>query len=55
MKLFWQLTERDQNNALHHCADMVITDMIEEGVQLDPLTDEEERLKERLVEAVERG
>jgi hypothetical protein len=53
MKLFYQLSEEQQNNALHHCVDVVIDDMIEEGVKLDPITEEEERLKEKLEEAVD--
>jgi hypothetical protein len=52
MKLFYQLSESEQNNALQHCADIVIQDMIEEGIKLDPITEEEERLKEKLEEAV---
>ena len=53
MKLFYQLGEEMQNNALHHCVDIVIDDMIEEGVKLDPITDEEVALKEKLENAVD--
>lgn len=53
MKLFWQLTEQDQNNVLHHCADLVISDMITDGVHLDPITEEEFQLKEKIEKAVE--
>lgn len=52
MKLFWQLTEVDQNNALHHCADIVVGDLIEEGVKIDPITDDDKLLKQKLEAAV---
>lgn len=52
MKLFYQLTEKEQNEVLHHCANMVIQDMIEEGIKLEPITEEEFILKDRLDDAI---
>lgn len=52
MRLFFQLSEPEQNEVLHHCADIVIQDMIVEGVHLDPITEEELDLKEKLEDAV---
>lgn len=52
MKLFYQLTHAEQNEALNHCADIVIQDMIEDGVFLDPLTSEEAELKEHIDKAL---
>lgn len=53
MKLFYQLDEEEQNNALQHCADMVIDDLLDGGIDIDPTTDEDARFKERLDAAVE--
>lgn len=53
MRLFYQLNEQDQNNALHYCADIVVEDLIEDGVKIDPITKEDEDLKEKLDAAVE--
>ena len=53
MKLFYQLTQTDQDNALHHCADIVLDDLIEEGVKLEPITEDDSNLKERLEAAVQ--
>lgn len=52
MKLFFQLDEKTQNEVLHHCANIVMQDMIEDGVKIDPITDEEIALKDKLEEAV---
>lgn len=52
MRLFYQLNESEQNDALHHCANIVMDDMINEGVKLEPITEEEEELKNKLEEAV---
>jgi len=53
MRLFWQLTETDQNNALHHCADIVVEDLIEDGVKIDPITEDDKILKQKLEAAVD--
>jgi hypothetical protein len=53
MRLFYQLTEQDQNNALHYCADIVVEDLIEDGVKLEPITKEDIDLKEKLDAAVQ--
>jgi hypothetical protein len=52
MKLFYQLTEKEQNEVLHHCANMVIQDMIEDGIKLEPVTEEEFGLKDKLENAI---
>lgn len=52
MRLFYQLTEQDQNSALHYCADIVVEDLIEDGVKLEPITKEDMDLKEKLDAAV---
>lgn len=52
MKLFYQLDEKSQNEVLHHCANIVMQDMIEDGVKLDPLSDEEFELKDKLESAI---
>jgi len=52
MKLFYQLDEKTQNEVLHHCANIVMQDMIDDGVKLEPLSDEEASLKEKLEAAI---
>jgi hypothetical protein len=54
MKLFNQLNEDEQHEALHHCADIVIEDLINDGIKLEPLTDEDEELKEKFEETLDR-
>lgn len=53
MKLFYQLSEKVQNEVLHHCANIVMQDMIEDGVKLDPISEEEITLKEKLEDAID--
>lgn len=53
MKLFYQLTEKEQNEVLHHCANIVIQDMIDDGVKLEPLSEDEASLKEKLEAAIQ--
>jgi hypothetical protein len=52
MKLFYQLQELEQNEALHHCLHMVLDDLIEDGVDIEPVSDEDFILKEKLEAAV---
>lgn len=52
MRLFYQLTEKEQNDVIHHCANLVVEDMINDGVKLEPTTEDDFKLKERLEEAV---
>jgi len=53
MRLFYQLSESDKNNALHYCADIVVEDLISDGVKLEPVTNEDIALKEKLDNAIE--
>jgi hypothetical protein len=52
MKLFYQLQELEQNEALHYCLHIVLDDLIEEGVDIEPVSDEDFLLKEKLDAAV---
>jgi hypothetical protein len=52
MKLFYSLPEELQHEALHYCSDLVLNDIITDGVKLDPITPEEHELKAKLEEAV---
>lgn len=45
MRLFHQLLEEDQHNAIHYCMHLVIDDMIGDGVQLEPFSEEDGRIK----------
>lgn len=52
MKLFYQLTQEEQDDAVHYYTHVVVDDMISEGVNLDPVTEDESELKEKLEEAI---
>jgi hypothetical protein len=52
MRLFYQLNQEEQHDVLHHCADIVIQDILTDGVHLDPITEEEIKLKEYIDDAV---
>ena len=53
MKLFAQLTETDQNNVIHHCADIVIQDMLTDGIKLEPISEEDLDLQAKLEAAIQ--
>lgn len=48
MLLFNKLNESDQENVIHYCLHLVIEDMLEDGVQLEPYSEEDRRIKEVL-------
>lgn len=52
MKIFYQLTQEEQEDAIHYYTHMVVDDMISEGVNLDPASEDEDELKETLEEAI---
>lgn len=52
MFLFHKLSEEDQHNAIHYCMHLVVEDMLEEGVQLEPFSDEDKRLREVLEKVI---
>lgn len=52
MRLFYQLTEQEQQDVVHHCASIVMDDMIQDGIQLEPVTQEDFQLRDRLEAAV---
>jgi hypothetical protein len=53
MRLFHQLEQDDQNNSAHYCMHIVIEDLLEDGVQLEPFSEEDTRMHDVLVKAVE--
>lgn len=48
MFLFHKLTEEDQHNAIHYCMHIVVDDMLEDGVELEPFSDEDKKMKAAL-------
>jgi hypothetical protein len=54
MKLYVSLSEEEQSAAVQYCADIVITDLLETGVKLDPVNTDEEALRDKLEIAVEK-
>lgn len=52
MRLFYQLAETEQNDVVHHCCHMVIQDMIDDGIRLEPVSEEEQDLKNKLEDAM---
>lgn len=53
MKLFHQLTPEQKDAAVHHCLEIVLRDMIENGIKLDPQNDDEKDIKEALSSALD--
>jgi predicted RNA-binding protein YlxR (DUF448 family) len=45
MRLFHQLAQEDQHNAIHYCMHLVVEDMLEDGVQLEPFSEEDKKAK----------
>lgn len=52
MRLFHQLTEEDQHNAIHYCMQSLIQDMLEDGVELEPHSEEDGKMKAVLEKVV---
>ena len=52
MKLFHQLTEEDQYNAVHYCMHNVVDDMLSDGVEMEAFSDEDKRRREILTKVV---
>lgn len=49
MKLFYQLSEAEQENAINHCADLVVSNAIDNGLQIEVHDDSDSKeLKRRL-------
>jgi hypothetical protein len=53
MRLFNQLSEKEQSNVIEYCADIVIDDILENGVVVDVVSDKEIALKEKLDHALQ--
>jgi hypothetical protein len=53
MRLFFQLSEQEQSNVIEYCADMVVDDILENGVVVDVVSDKEIALKEKLDHALQ--
>jgi hypothetical protein len=53
MRLFNQLSEQEQSNVIEYCADLVIEDILENGVIIDTVSDKEIALKEKMETALE--
>jgi hypothetical protein len=45
MRLFHQLSEEDQHNSIHYCMHLVVEDMLEDGVELEPFSEEDRKVK----------
>ncbi len=55
MKLFHQLEEKDQQNSVHYCLHIVIEDLLNDGVELEAHTSEDEKVKSTLIKVVEKA
>lgn len=53
MLLFNKLEHLDQENAVHYCLHLVVGDMLKEGVQIEPHTDDDKEMVEKLKRAFE--
>jgi hypothetical protein len=53
MKLFHQLTDEQKDAAIHYCLYIILHDVLEHGMHLDPPDDEEREVVETVMAAVE--
>lgn len=47
MKLFYQLTQEEQDNSINHCADLIVDNSVDKGLQIEPTDDEDGRALKR--------
>ena len=52
MFLFHKLSEEDQHNAIHYCMHLVVEDMLEDGVQLEPFSEEDKKMRAVLEQVI---
>lgn len=52
MILFHSLSQNDQHNVLHYCMHIVVEDMLDDGVEIEPHSDEDKRMKVALEQAI---
>ncbi len=52
MRLFHQLDDTDQHNAIHYCIHLVLDDMLADGVELEPHSEEDKKAKELLEKVI---
>jgi hypothetical protein len=57
MKLFYQLDHEQQHAAIHYQIDIVLQNMLEDGIDIDPEMDDEEEIemKEKLMSLLEQS
>jgi hypothetical protein len=55
MKLFHQLSEQDRDRVIGYCTELVLNNIIEKGIDLQPVNDEELMLKAKLEGVLERA
>lgn len=52
MQLFHQLDHEDQQNAIHYCMHIIVEDMLEDGVEIEPFSEEDRKMKTILEQVV---
>jgi hypothetical protein len=52
MFLFHKLSEEDQHNSIHYCMHLVVEDMLEDGVQLEPFSEEDKKMRATLEKVI---
>lgn len=45
MRLFHTLQEQDKHNAIHYCLHIIVEDFLDDGVEFEPISDEDKHLK----------
>ena len=53
MRLFWQLEETEQHNAIHYCSHLVIDDILDGSMQIEAVNEDDGKLKETLDDVYE--
>jgi len=55
MKLFYQLNEEQQEKVVKYCMNHVMDDMFDDGLDFDPQSEEDEKIKNKIEDALSKA
>jgi hypothetical protein len=53
MRLFWQLSETEQHNAIHYCSHLVLDDVLSGSMKIEAVNEDDNKLQEALTSTYE--
>jgi hypothetical protein len=53
LKLFHELSPAQQSSAIHHCASLLIEDIIRDGIEIEALDEDNKELFDKIKDAIE--